>query len=248
MQRNWIGRSEGAHVDFAVVASADGSRDATTVRVFTTRPDTLFGATFMVVAADAPLADRAVRTPSSARHSRSTVESVKRTTEIERLTEGREKTGVFLGVLRDEPRDRAADPDLGRRLRAGRLRHRCDHGGARAGPARLGFRGGLRPADRPHGAALGGLRRRGVHRRRSGDQLGERRRQPGRPGRRRGEGARSSSTWSGPAAASGRSTTGCGTGWCPGSASGARRSRWSTATRAARCRSPRTSCRSRCRT
>ena len=50
MQRNWIGRSEGAHVDFAI----EGRDEPVTV--FTTRPDTLFGATFFVVAADAPLA------------------------------------------------------------------------------------------------------------------------------------------------------------------------------------------------
>ena len=49
-QRNWIGRSEGAHVDFVV----EGREEPLTV--YTTRPDTLFGATFMVVAADAPLA------------------------------------------------------------------------------------------------------------------------------------------------------------------------------------------------
>ena len=52
MQENWIGRSQGAHVDFTV-STADGER---TVTVFTTRPDTLYGATFFVVAADAPLA------------------------------------------------------------------------------------------------------------------------------------------------------------------------------------------------
>ena len=51
MQRNWIGRSEGAYVDFRI----DGRDEP--VRVFTTRPDTLFGATFMVVAPDAQLAD-----------------------------------------------------------------------------------------------------------------------------------------------------------------------------------------------
>ena len=50
LQRNWIGRSEGAHVDFEVATDGGGSRD---VSVYTTRPDTLFGATFMVVAADA---------------------------------------------------------------------------------------------------------------------------------------------------------------------------------------------------
>ena len=57
-QRNWIGRSEGAHVDF------DASRGTSPIRSYTTRPDTLFGATFMVVAADAPLA-AAIWSPTS---------------------------------------------------------------------------------------------------------------------------------------------------------------------------------------
>ena len=50
MQRNWIGRSDGIEVDFALAAGGDP------LRVFTTRPDTIFGATFMAVAADHPLA------------------------------------------------------------------------------------------------------------------------------------------------------------------------------------------------
>jgi leucyl-tRNA synthetase len=91
MQRNWIGRSEGAHVHFAI----EGRDEPVTV--FTTRPDTLFGATFFVVAADAPLAAELV-----ADEQRDTFETylaqVQRETEIERLTEGRNKTGVFLGV------------------------------------------------------------------------------------------------------------------------------------------------------
>ena len=53
MQRNWIGRSTGAEVDFK---SIEGARRAD-VTVYTTRPDTLYGATFFVVAADAPLAE-----------------------------------------------------------------------------------------------------------------------------------------------------------------------------------------------
>ena len=78
---------------------------------------------------------------------------VQRTTEIERLTEGRDKTGVFLGVHAVNPANGRADARLRSRLRAGRLRHRRDHGRARAGPARLGLRHEVRPADRPHGAA-----------------------------------------------------------------------------------------------
>jgi leucyl-tRNA synthetase len=54
MQTNWIGRSTGAHVDFEVATTAER------VRVFTTRPDTLFGATFFVLAAEHPLAERLV--------------------------------------------------------------------------------------------------------------------------------------------------------------------------------------------
>ncbi|MEJ7689212.1 MAG: leucine--tRNA ligase [Nocardioidaceae bacterium] len=95
MQRNWIGRSEGAHVDF-VIEGPDGPRDEP-VTVFTTRPDTLFGATFFVVAADAPLAAELVTDEQSGAFE-DYLRVVQRSTEIERLTEGRDKTGVFLGV------------------------------------------------------------------------------------------------------------------------------------------------------
>ena len=89
MQRNWIGRSEGAHVDFAV----EGREPIT---VFTTRPDTLFGATFMVVAPDGELAAELVadeQRPAFEAY----LDSVKKTTEIERQSTEREKTGVWLG-------------------------------------------------------------------------------------------------------------------------------------------------------
>ncbi|MGH3368335.1 MAG: leucine--tRNA ligase [Nocardioidaceae bacterium] len=91
MQRNWIGRSEGAYVDFAI----DG-RD-TPVRVFTTRPDTLFGATFFVVAADARLASE-ICAPAQRQAFDAYLEQVRRETEMDRLAADREKTGVFLGV------------------------------------------------------------------------------------------------------------------------------------------------------
>ncbi|CUR54194.1 Leucine--tRNA ligase [metagenome] len=96
MQRNWIGRSEGAHVDFVITG-----RDEP-VRVFTTRPDTLFGATFFVVAADAKLADELVTAEQRPALS-AYVEEVRKATDIERLATDRPKTGVFLGVHATNP-------------------------------------------------------------------------------------------------------------------------------------------------
>ena len=96
MQRNWIGRSEGAWVAFAI----DGREEP--VRVFTTRPDTLYGATFMVVAPDAKLAAELVsdeQRPAFEAY----LERTKQATEIERQSTDRPKTGVFLGVHATNP-------------------------------------------------------------------------------------------------------------------------------------------------
>ncbi|MUN35892.1 leucine--tRNA ligase [Actinomadura litoris] len=90
MQRNWIGRSTGADVDFVI----EGRDEPVTV--YTTRPDTLYGATFMVVAADAPLAEE-VCAPAQRAAFEAYREEVSRESEIERLSTEREKTGVFLG-------------------------------------------------------------------------------------------------------------------------------------------------------
>ncbi|MCW2134009.1 leucine--tRNA ligase [Arthrobacter sp. VKM Ac-2550] len=94
MQRNWIGRSEGAHVNFNI-EPADG-REAKGVTVFTTRPDTLYGATFFVVAADAHLALDLV-TPEQHDALMDYREKIKALSDIERQSTDREKTGVFLG-------------------------------------------------------------------------------------------------------------------------------------------------------
>ncbi|MBT2247676.1 leucine--tRNA ligase [Arthrobacter sp. BHU FT2] len=94
MQKNWIGRSEGAHVNFVVEAAA--GKPAKDVTVFTTRPDTLYGATFFVVAADAPLAVELV-TDEHAAALDEYREKVKALSEIERQSTEREKTGVFTG-------------------------------------------------------------------------------------------------------------------------------------------------------
>ncbi|MBW9206466.1 leucine--tRNA ligase [Mumia sp. zg.B53] len=96
MQRNWIGRSEGAWVSFVV----EGREEP--VRVFTTRPDTLYGATFMVVAPDATLAGELVsddQRPAFEAY----LERTKQATEIERQSTDRPKTGVFLGVHATNP-------------------------------------------------------------------------------------------------------------------------------------------------
>lgn len=94
MQRNWIGRSEGAEVTFQVEA-AEG-KEATSVDVFTTRPDTLYGATFFIVAADADLALELV-TEEQRAALEAYREEIKVLSEIERQASDREKTGVFLG-------------------------------------------------------------------------------------------------------------------------------------------------------
>jgi len=91
MQRNWIGRSTGALVDFVI----EGRDEPVTV--FTTRPDTLFGATFFVVAADSPLAAELAAGGGHEADFAAYVEQVKAETEIERLSTDRPKTGVFLG-------------------------------------------------------------------------------------------------------------------------------------------------------
>ncbi|MET8519803.1 leucine--tRNA ligase [Nocardioides sp. NPDC004968] len=99
MQRNWIGRSEGAHVDFEISLTSGETKKVT---VFTTRPDTLYGATFMVVAADADLAAEIVA-PEQAAALEGYLENVRKASDIDRLATDRPKTGVDLGVTATNP-------------------------------------------------------------------------------------------------------------------------------------------------
>jgi leucyl-tRNA synthetase len=95
MQRNWIGRSTGAEVDFVIEETPTG-QPAETVTVFTTRPDTLYGATFFVVAADSALAGQ-LCVPEQRAALEGYLAQVRRLSDIERQATDREKTGVFLG-------------------------------------------------------------------------------------------------------------------------------------------------------
>ncbi len=92
MQRNWIGRSEGAELAFPV-AGHPGRE----VRFFTTRPDTVFGASFMVLAPEHPLV-AAITTPNRRAAAEAYAAGARRQSEIERLSAVKEKTGVFTGA------------------------------------------------------------------------------------------------------------------------------------------------------
>jgi len=96
MQRNWIGRSEGAEVDFAVA-----DRDEV-IRVYTTRPDTLFGATYMVLAPEHELVGT-VTTDECRDAVRAYVEQAARKSELDRTADTKEKTGVFTGAYAVNP-------------------------------------------------------------------------------------------------------------------------------------------------
>jgi leucyl-tRNA synthetase len=96
MQRNWIGKSIGAAVNFKV----DGGNDV--INIFTTRPDTLWGATYMVLAPEHPLVDK-LTTDEQKAEVEQYKDSVKSLTEIERTSTVKEKTGVFIGAFAINP-------------------------------------------------------------------------------------------------------------------------------------------------
>ena len=126
MQRNWIGRSSGARVSFQAKV-ADGAKTVA-IDVFTTRPDTLFGATFMVLAPEHPLLDSIVPVGDwpegtreawvpGGRHEVTPKEAVaayrlaaSRKSDVERQSEGKDKTGVFTGAFATNPVDGGSIP------------------------------------------------------------------------------------------------------------------------------------------
>ena len=247
MQRNWIGRSEGAQVHF-------GTSRPPSIAVFTTRPDTLFGATYMVLAPEHPLVDELVADAWPAdvdprvdggrrrrREPRSRPTAPSGPQERARPPErGPREDRRLHRRLGHQPGQRRADPRVRRRLRAHGLRHRGDHGRARSGPARLGLR--RRCSGCPSSARSQpprGLGGRGVPRRGTGDRrrsfldglaIPEAKARDHRLARGRRASARAPSP------------TSCATGSSPASATGASPSRSSTTSTTCRSRCPRASC------
>ncbi|MCA9513584.1 MAG: leucine--tRNA ligase, partial [Myxococcales bacterium] len=98
MQRNWIGKSEGAEVDFVVA----GHEGAPPLRIYTTRPDTLFGATYMVLAPEHPLVD-AITTPEQREVVDAYRDTASKKSDLQRTDLAKEKTGVFTGAFAVNP-------------------------------------------------------------------------------------------------------------------------------------------------
>ncbi|MCW2917005.1 MAG: leucyl-tRNA synthetase [Actinomycetia bacterium] len=145
MQRNWIGASDGAHIDLNAADHPEIS-----IEVFTTRPDTLYGATYVVLAPEHPLVDQLVpdawpegtpetgdtrragrrrRLDAEGRHRR--VRAHGRAAQRPAAHRGDRQDWRLHWRVRDQPGHRRADPGLPGRLRAHGLRNRRDHGGSR---------------------------------------------------------------------------------------------------------------------
>ncbi len=110
MQREWIGRSEGAEIDFALLdppaAIAAAGGDAARLRVFTTRPDTIGGATYMVVAPEHPLVEAVLADPPAGTdvdRLRAYVDAARNRADVDRMADADEKTGVDTGVRAINP-------------------------------------------------------------------------------------------------------------------------------------------------
>ncbi len=94
MQKNWVGKSYGTEISFALDYPDIDEKE---IRVFTTRPDTIFGVTFMVLAPEHPLVAK-LTTPDKKAEVEAYVEKSRRQSEIERLSTEKEKDGVFIGT------------------------------------------------------------------------------------------------------------------------------------------------------
>ncbi len=197
MQRNWIGRSEGARVRFPLAPGApdagpnfspDASGLPADIEVFTTRIDTIYGATFVLLAPEHPLVESLAATTADPKAFRAQVTKFRTQDRTARMS-GRGGEGRRLHrPVRGQPVHGRAGADLGRQLRARRVRHRRGDGRAGARRARLRVRAQVRAADSGRRSARrcrGAVRRqphRGRLQRRHHRELGA----VGRPAVRRG--------------------------------------------------------------
>ncbi|XP_054777236.1 leucine--tRNA ligase, chloroplastic/mitochondrial isoform X2 [Prosopis cineraria] len=108
MQRNWIGRSEGAELEFCVL-DCDGKERDIKIIVYTTRPDTIFGATYLVVAPEYSLLSSLVSTAQS-KYVEEYKDLASRKSDLERTELQKEKTGVFTGCYARNPANGEAIP------------------------------------------------------------------------------------------------------------------------------------------
>ncbi|MCI0513747.1 leucine--tRNA ligase, partial [candidate division KSB1 bacterium] len=96
MQKNWIGRSEGTQIQFKIDGFAEN------VEIFTTRPDTLFGVTYMTFAPEHPFVEK-ITTPAQRQIVQDYIETARKVSDIDRTSTEREKTGVFTGAFAINP-------------------------------------------------------------------------------------------------------------------------------------------------
>jgi leucyl-tRNA synthetase len=100
MQRNWIGKSIGAEVDFPLEEPIDDERS---LKIFTTRADTLFGVTFMSIAPEHSLSEKLARGKPNEKQVLEFIERIKKQTSLERISEGAKKEGIFTGTYCKNP-------------------------------------------------------------------------------------------------------------------------------------------------
>ena len=244
MQENWIGKSEGLRFAFPhKIAGADGQliQDGK-LYVFTTRADTIMGVTFCAVAPEHPLATHAAASNPGWPPSSSNASSAARLGGNGHARKGRHAHRP----VRHAPDHGRRGRGLGRQLRAHDLRRRRRHGRAGARRARFRLRAQVPAADPPgRGGGRQGILRPGLAGmvRRQAVRPDDQFRQVRRPVAQRKPWTPSPPTWARKAWARSRPPGACATGASRASATGAPRSPSSTARIAARCRSPRRTCR-----
>ncbi len=107
-QKNWIGKSKGAEISFEINESGRKSGGSEFIKVFTTRPDTLFGASFLVLAPENQIVEQ-ITTPEQKSEVEAYVNETKRRTEVDRLS-AKEKTGIFTGAYALNPANNKSIP------------------------------------------------------------------------------------------------------------------------------------------